>query len=284
MNIQALIESAGFTSVANVSKISGGDINAAYRFTAGNQDYFIKVNDAEKFPDLFRNEANGLNEIREKSAFKIPKIITFGERDAFQYLILELLTEGKASEQSWSAFAQNLAQMHKVTQENFGFYEDNYFGSQPQVNTEKINWPQFYAENRILPSIRQMVDKGVGSSKDAANAEKLCYKLPEIYPDERPSLIHGDLWSGNYFIMKNTAITVIDPAVYYGHREMDLAMAMLFGGIPEGFYHSYFEHFPVAPEFSERVEFSQLYPLIFHAIRFGGGYIPSVQRILAKFS
>ncbi len=283
MNIQEIIESAGFPDIRNISKLSGGDINAAYRFSSGKDDFFIKINDAEKFPALFENEASGLNEIRLKSDFKIPEIIKVGESKNQQFLILEFLPNGNATEEAWIQFAETLAKMHRVTQEDFGFYENNYLGTQPQDNSARKSWSAFYAENRILPAMKQMFDKGISSRSELKFAENLCVRLPEIYPEESPSLIHGDLWAGNYFVMENTAITVIDPAVYYGHREMDLAMAMLFGGFPEVFYKNYFEHFPVAPGFSERVEVSQLYPLIFHAVRFGGSYISSVQQILKKF-
>ncbi len=283
MNIQEIIEQAGFAQHRTISKLSGGDINAAYRFTAENDPYFIKINDAEKYPELFQKESNGLNEIRKKSRFKIPEIVKVGGNDRHQYLILEFLPEGNATEVAWIEFAANLANMHQVSNEAFGFYENNYLGTQPQDNSHKNNWADFYAENRILPAMKQMFDKGIASRNDLKNTDRLCARLAEIYPSEKPSLIHGDLWAGNYFVTESSEITVIDPAVYYGHREMDLAMAMLFGGFPETFYKNYFECFPVAPGFQERVEVSQLYPLIFHAVRFGGSYITSVQRILKKF-
>lgn len=282
-DLAAVLEGTEFHSPENVQQVSGGDINAAFSFTKYSSKYFIKLNDAGSYPGLFEKEANGLKEIARNSSFRIPEIHSTGKNDKFQYLIMEFLQEGKAKTNSWADFALHLAAMHRVEGDQFGFVEDNYLGTQVQDNTKKSSWAQFYAENRLLPSMKQMYDKGVADLKDLNLLENICNKLDDIYPLENSSLLHGDLWNGNYHILSDGHITVIDPAVYYGHREMDLAMCMLFGGFPDEFYQTYFADFPLEAGFSERVEVSQLYYLIFHAIRFGGSYISHVGRILKKF-
>lgn len=283
MELLPLLYSAGYDDAAEIQKISGGDINSAYSFSAAGRNYFVKLNSASKYPNLFHNEANGLKEISKKSNFKIPEIVKIGHFENIQFLIMEFLEAGTATKDSWFHFGKNLATLHGVSQEHFGFYEDNYLGTQKQDNSLSASWPDFYTANRLLPSIRQMFDKGLADKKDVRKLENLCSKLGEIYPEERPSLLHGDLWNGNYHILKSGEITVIDPACYYGHREMDLAMCLLFGGFPQEFYSHYFTDFPVQPGFENRVEVSQLYYLIFHAIRFKSSYISSVKTILNKF-
>lgn len=278
-----LLRENGFPDGDSIGKLSGGDINAAYRFKSDGRDYFVKINTLHPHPALFEKEANGLQELKKYSDFHIPDVKGTGSDGVNQFLVLEFLPPGKASQKSWEQFAQRLATMHRQTRENFGFYEDNYLGTQPQDNRFKNSWPAFYAENRLLPSIRQMFDKNMGSRTAVKQTENLCKKLPEIYPEEPAALIHGDLWSGNYLIMQTGEMTLIDPAVYYGHREMDIGMAQLFGGFSEVFYKVYQQFYPLEKGITERLEISQLYPLIFHAIRFKGSYIPAVERILSKF-
>lgn len=281
--VKKILHHNGFPDAHEIRKLSGGDINVACRFRSSGQDFFIKVNTAELYPGLFDKEANGLAELKKHSDFSIPEVIGTGNDGEHQFLILEFLPPGKATQGSWEEFAHRLAKMHRHSNEKFGFFEDNYLGTQPQDNSLRSSWALFYAENRLLPSIRQMFDKKIGSHSVIRQTENLCKKLPEIYPQERPALIHGDLWSGNYHVVQGGEITLIDPAVYYGHREMDLGMAQLFGGFPDLFYETYQQLYPLEKGLEHRLEISQLYPLIFHAIRFGGGYISSVERILSRF-
>lgn len=278
-----ILRSHGFTDVRDLSKLSGGDINAAFHFRSVGQDYFIKVNSSAPHPDLFEREANGLDELKKHTEFHIPEVVGTGKDGEHQFLILEFLHPGRAGTTSWRDFAERLAKMHRYSNTKFGFFENNYLGTQPQDNREKESWAEFYAENRLLPSIRQMYDKKIGSRAVVRQTEQLCKKLTEIYPEELPALVHGDLWSGNYHVMQSGEITLIDPAVYYGHREMDLGMARLFGGFPDVFYDVYARYYPLESGLEERLQISQLYPLIFHAIRFKGSYIGAVERILAKF-
>ena len=284
MYLRKVLSETIFANADKIQKISGGDINAAYKFSNGTDDFFIKLNNADQYPELFQKEANGLDELRANSAFKIPEIIHVGKHPNTQFLILEFLPSGNLKQNSWKNFAENLAAMHKVSQKYFGFYEHNYLGTQKQDNSPKNSWAEFYSESRIEPSMKQAFDKGVFEQPYLKKAENICSKFSEIFPEEPSSLLHGDLWNGNYHVLQSGEITLIDPAVYYGHREIDLGMAFLFGGFDEEFYQIYSEHYPLEPGFEQRYEISQLYPLIFHAIRFGGSYTGHVKRILDKFS
>lgn len=279
---EKLLHAAGFYEIKNLRRISGGDINEAFAFFSKEQEYFVKINQLQDFPDLFEKEASGLQHLSENTTFRIPRVFSQGIFEEWQFLVMEFLPKGQANAKDWQFFAERLAAMHRVTREKFGFFEDNYLGTHPQGNSPKKSWAEFYSENRILPGIRQMYDTGIADKSLAKNAERLCSTLSEIYPKEPPSLIHGDLWGGNYLATENE-ITIIDPAVCYAHREMDIAVAKLFGGYPQIFYESYQELYPMESGLEERLPVSQLYHLIFHAVQFGGGYIRRVKEILTKF-
>jgi fructosamine-3-kinase len=151
-----------------------------------------------------------------------------------------------------------------------------------QDNTPHPLWSPFYTQCRIMPFVRQLRDTGLLANRDVTAAENLCKELPSIFPRETPSLLHGDLWSGNFMFTVNGP-AIFDPAVYYGHREMDIGMSLLFGGFDEKFYESYNRVYPFAKGWRQRVPYAQLYPLLAHAVFFGGHYISSVEEILKPF-
>lgn len=281
--VHNLLVEAGYEP-QNIRSVSGGDINAAYAFETFGKKYFLKCNTKEGLPQLFEKEKNGLEELDKYSKFHIPIVIKVGEFEDWQYLVLEFLEEGRPSKKSWEDFGISLAEMHCQTAAKFGFFEDNYLGSRHQDNSYKNDWPTFYAENRILPLVKWLVDEKLISHNHIKFADHLCHRLSEIYPNEAPALTHGDLWSGNYFVQKNSEITILDPAVYYAHREMDLGFAKLFGGFNAEFYDAYHQNFPLESGWENRLRISQLYPLLFHALRFGGSYVGSVEGILKQFS
>lgn len=270
-------------AVKGISTVHGGDINETYCLIGDEKKYFLKVNDANRYPGMFEKEAKGLQALENGSGLVIPKVVRFGEADRQQYLILEWLEKGRPEENFWEEFGSALAEMHKKSQEYFGFEEDNFIGSLPQKNTKYESWSRFYSECRVLPLVRQLIDSGSFSKQDTLSAEAFCKRLNEIFPEEHPSLLHGDLWSGNYMIVDGGRASIYDPAVYYGHREMDLGMTLLFGGFSALFYEAYNEIYPLEKHWRQRVRYTQLYPLLVHAILFGGHYINSVREILKNF-
>ena len=198
--------------------------------------------------------------------------------------MLEWLETTNTTPETWESFGTGLAQLHKTTQENFGFYEDNYLGTYLQNNKTYNTWSEFYASCRILPMIKLLYDQKKVNHITVVAADNFSKELDNIFPVEQPSLLHGDLWNGNFLSAKNDETYLIDPAVYYGHREMDIGMSRLFGGFDPQCYKSYNDTYPLQKSWEERLPYAQLYPMLFHAYAFGGHYIESVKSILKKFN
>ena len=232
-----------------------------------------KVNDAKEYPSLFAKEATGLQELRRNTTLIVPVPLHQGEIEGKQYLILNWLNAGIASTKGWQQFGNALAQMHQIAQPYFGFSDDNYIGSLYQPNQRCDTWHQFYGEFRILPLAKLLFEVAAFSKQDLKNAERLCESLEQRFPSEEPALLHGDLWSGNFLCGHNGEPVLIDPAVYYGHREMDIAMTQLFGGFSDEFYRGYNDVYQLKKDWQQRLPYSQLYPLLVHAVLFGGSYV-----------
>ncbi|GAB5424296.1 MAG: fructosamine kinase family protein [Crocinitomicaceae bacterium] len=233
---------------------------------------------------MLEKEAIGLKELSQKSSFCIPEVIGHFEDENQQYLILGFIESGNQSVNFWSDFGEQLATLHQVSSDSFGWKSDNYIGSLPQKNDKRNDWGSFYAEMRILPQLKMAFDKGWINSTDIRNGEKLCLQFDALFPKEAPALLHGDLWSGNYMTDASGNPVLIDPAVYYGHREMDLGMMHLFGGFSQVLFDAYHAHFPLEKLWRERIPLTQLYPLLVHVNLFGGTYVQSVRSIFQKYS
>ncbi|WP_313580468.1 fructosamine kinase family protein [Chishuiella sp.] len=270
--------------IETIVPIKGGDINDAFRIESFNKKYFLKVNSATNFPNLFIKEARALNTIKETKTFPIPKILNLGEvgKD-FQYLLLEWIEPSTPTVVNWEKLGRNLAKLHQNTNNQFGWSEDNYIGIVLQPNKFENNWNDFYAQNRILPMMKLLKNKQLITSKQIKSAENLCKQFDSIFPKEKPALIHGDFWNGNIISGEKGEFNLIDPAIYYGNREMDIAMAKLFGGFDDTFFDAYQEINPLEPGYEERLPVTQLFPLLIHAYLFEGYYVKDVQTILKKF-
>jgi fructosamine-3-kinase len=269
--------------VQRYERVHGGDINVAYCLITASGKYFLKLNDKDRYEGMFEKEARGLELLRKNSSILIPIVIKQGVTDDKQWLLLEWLEKGFAQKDMWQKFGKALALMHKQPQHYFGLYEDNYIGSLKQVNNEHHDWASFFAECRIMPLAKILAEKGDFSSQDIDAANSLCTRLDEIFPKEPASVLHGDLWAGNYLIHASGYAAVYDPAVYFGHREMDIGMTKLFGGFDQQFYESYNETYPLEKHWQKRMSITQLYPLLVHAVLFGGHYISSAKNIMQPF-
>jgi fructosamine-3-kinase len=268
---------------ASIKAVHGGDINEAYCVSADSSKYFLKVNQAGRYPEMFSKERDGLAALRSCSEIQVPEAIQCGAFSGHQFLLLEWIERGDPTSDGWEKFGTAVAAIHKRPQQQFGWHSDNYIGSLPQVNTPSTSWVEFYSSKRILPLVNLLFDNKSFSLKDVKAAESFCNRLPEIYPIEPPSLLHGDLWSGNFMFDTKGRVWIFDPAVYCGHREMDIAMTRLFGGFDERFYAAYSTAYPLAADLNSRLRFSQLYPILVHAVLFGGGYIGQAAGIIKKF-
>lgn len=232
---------------------------------------------------MFLKEASGLLELRQAKGVKIPEVYATGKFEIFQYLIMEFLKTGSPRPSFWKNFAEGLAIIHQVTKAYYGLKEDNYIGILKQQNTPHNTWAAFYAENRIMPLIIAAENTHKLSRVERIAAEKLCKRLPNYIPDSGPSLLHGDLWAGNFLVTKEGLPAIYDPAPYYGNREMDIAMSLLFGGFDKQFYSLYEEIFPMEKNFRQRIRLYQLYPLLVHLNLFGSGYFMQVKEILEAY-
>ncbi|WP_114791387.1 fructosamine kinase family protein [Niabella yanshanensis] len=267
----------------SIIQLNGGDINKAYAVTTATQRYFLKINTALLYPAMFIREANGLHILKNHSQLKVPEVIETGVLNDYQFLLLEWIEEDKATIPLLYQFGEKIAEMHLNSQPDYGLKDDNYIGSLPQINTLTSNWPEFYANCRLLPLVKLLRDKHLLSSGDVAKANQFCASIKNIFPEEKPALLHGDLWSGNYLRTASGSIAIFDPAVYYGHREMDIAMTKLFGGFPDEFYIGYNDRYPLEKGWHNRLAYAQLYPLLAHAVLFEQPYINRVRTILHRF-
>lgn len=264
--------------------VSGGSINSCYRLKAGDGYWFIKVNSARAYQDIFLTEAQGLKTLLRTATVAVPTVIGHGAAAGDQFLLLEWIEQGLATAESWQSFGGQLANLHKHSARYYGLDFDNYIGSLPQSNCQCSHWTEFFVTHRLEPLLKMALNKGLISSSVLSDFTALFKALPELYPIEKPALLHGDLWSGNVLTSITGQTVLVDPAVYFGHREMDIAMTCLFGGFSPEFYAAYNEEFPLASGWQERLDIWNLYPLLVHLNLFGGAYLSSIKSTLKRYA
>lgn len=273
-SIKNRIEKELNSKIISSRSVGGGCINDAETiFTNNGRSFFLKKNFSTP-DDMFFKEANGLKELKKANAIRVPEVILVDKN----FILLEQINSGKKSKSFNEDFGRSFAKLHKFSAEHFGFYEDNYIGSTPQKNIpsedEKNNWIKFYFNKRILFQYKVLESNGYADSAIKKRIALLENKIEKILAGSEniPSLLHGDLWSGNYMIDENGNACLIDPAIYYGNREADLAMTKLFGGFSSTFYNSYQETFPLPDGYGYRENIYKLYHIMNHLNLFGGGY------------
>ena len=265
---------------SQIVKLTGGDINEVYQVFFQEKSVVVKMNNSLSLPQLFEKEKQGL-ELLSKSTFIVPNTIKTGSIEDTQFLIMDYIEQG--TKLNWGIFGHKLAQLHLIEGKYFGLDHDNYIGSLEQVNQEYEEWSEFYTNNRLLALTAKARDQKLFEKKHCIWVEKLCQRLDELIPACRPSLIHGDLWSGNLLIHTSGHPGLIDPAVYYGHPEMDWAMLSLFGSYPEEALDHYQSLNPLEKGLNERIDIHQLYPLLVHLILFGISYLSRIESALKKY-
>ncbi|HEY2725672.1 MAG TPA: fructosamine kinase family protein [Parafilimonas sp.] len=270
-------------NIVNCKQIFGGDINQTFHLQTDIGSFFLKLNDGS-LQDIFEKEFYGLQLLHQTKAIKIPVPVLHGSFNNQIFLVTEFIQKGNPSKNFWQIFAHQLALLHKHGNYQFGFSINNYIGSLHQQNNFCNTWNEFYATQRILPLTQLAYNQNKFDKQDLFLAEKLCNRFDKLFTAEKPSLIHGDLWNGNFMCDENGNSVIYDPAVYYGNREMDIAMSILFGGFDESFYAYYNEIFPLQKDWRERVKLCQLYPLLVHLILFGEHYYFDVKNILKIYN
>lgn len=265
-----------------MSSVGGGCIADSQRITTlSGKKFFLK----QGFTNgMFEKEAHGLQELSIPGVIRIPKVINVGA----DYLILEHIEGGARKKDFFEDFGHKFALLHQYSAPKFGFFEDNFIGSTPQKNTpsdaEATNWPLFYWNNRLFFQFRLAEKNGYADQQLKSLISKLENRLEKILEnsEEPPALLHGDLWGGNYMTDESGNPVLIDPAVYYGHREADLAMTKLFGGFSKVFYEAYNETYPLKPGFERREPAYLLYHVLNHLNLFGSGYYGQAIQLLKQ--
>lgn len=260
------------------SSLHGGDINDIFHLQCKEGDFALKIN--TRLPGIFEAEAKGLDLLRSSGSFRIPELIAHGSLDSLFYLLIEFISPGKKQQDFWQSFGKNLAVLHSRQEDRFGLDHDNFIGSLPQSNRLCDTAEEFYITQRLEPQLKTAFDKGF-RFRDIPRFYKT---ISDEIPEEAASLLHGDLWSGNYLTDSSGQPVLIDPASAFAPREMDLAMMQLFGGFPDEVFEIYHENFPLEPGWQSRTDIWQLYYVLVHLNLFGSGYLHRVESILQKYS
>lgn len=307
---RALVELFGSSvKIVQTDRVSGGDINKAYGLSLNTGDkIFMKAN-AKNNAAFFTAEAAGLTAIKSTGAISTPEILCTGTDDGedvgYSFLLLKFIKSGGKKADYWETLGTELAAMHKADTSDFikrsggrddkstdksnapadgrfGFFQDNFVGARAQKNTPYSSWIDFFRDYRLAPQFRDA--DSYFSSEDRKKITKLLDNLDHflIEPDY-PSLLHGDLWSGNVMCGPDGKAMLIDPACYVGNREADIAMTELFGGFPGEFYEAYKKAAPLEPGYEERRDLYNLYQLLNHLNIFGSGYLGPVLSIVSEY-
>ncbi len=246
--------------------------------------FFLKENN-DYLIEMFKAEAIGLQALLEKYPLRVPIPLAVGTDASSSFLIMENIVSSHSSDRFWVDFGKALAQMHKAGgSRQFGFISDNYIGSTRQDNGNSEKWTLFFAEKRLLFQVELARSKGLCDRYVSDGIEKICHRIDGLLPEpDNPSLLHGDLWSGNFIRGEDGEAVLIDPAVYYGHREADLAMTELFGGFNNSFYQAYNDEFSIDKDYRNRRDLYNLYHMLNHLNLFGSSYYGSVRSIISTY-
>ena len=282
--LKAALAAALGSGIASARAIAGGDINRAYEVALDDgRRLFVKANGRSP-RGMFVAEARGLGWLGQAGALRIPAVVAVAApQDPQQFLVLELVATGAPARDFDERLGRGLATLHRFGAPGFGLDQDNFIGWLPQANGAAGSWPEFYRARRLEAQLRRAADEGRATSRMRQGFERLFGALQDLCgPAEPPARLHGDLWGGNLLCDDRGAPCLIDPAVYGGHREIDLAMMRLFGGFSPRVFDAYHEAWPLADGHRERVSLYQLYPLMVHVNLFGGGYVGSVEAALER--
>lgn len=280
-HIKSVIELKLDDEIISSKNQTGGEINyASIIKLSDGKSLFLKWN-SSAYEYMFEAESKGLKILSDANTdLLIPDVVEAGK----DFLLLSLLVPSSENSESAYNFGTELAKLHKHSADTFGLDHDNFIGKLPQSNHQLQNWADFFVSERIEPQIKLGIQSGKFENNLIRIVDAFHKTVQDLFPNEQPALLHGDLWSGNYMFTKSGAASIYDPAVYYGHREMDIAMTRLFGGFSSDFYEGYNSEYPLADGFEGRVELCNLYPILVHANLFGGGYVRRANEILRQYS
>lgn len=269
-------------AVEGASSVGGGCINQAHRIEGNGRRFFVKLNNSVSL-SMFEAEAAGLQELHDSHTLRVPVPVCWGNNSSAAWLVLEYLEMGKASRSGGAALGSGLAAMHHVSSEEFGWIRNNTIGATPQINEHSTDWIGFWRKYRLGYQLQLAKANGY-SGRIQTQGERLIEQLDVFFPAMQPvaSLLHGDLWSGNYSFDGTGQPVVFDPAVYFGDRETDIAMTELFGGFPDAFYAAYREAYPLDPGYTTRKTLYNLYHILNHLNLFGSGYLRQAEQMTGQ--
>jgi fructosamine-3-kinase len=277
------IENALNCTVINAAPVSGGDISKAYKIITRSGCFFCKYHHGANGFLMLKSEKEGLEAILASRTIRAPRVLYLGALNKGGVLLMEYIEAKSPSDRDMERLGRGLASLHKVSADVFGWTSDNYIGSLPQKNTPNASWPEFYVENRLLPQLVLAIDHGRLRRGEVPERTELLAGITKHCKADTPSLIHGDLWGGNYLIDEQGEAVLIDPSISYADPGMDLAMSKLFGGFSSSFYDAYAESFPSPLATKAAIELYQLYYLSVHLNLFGASYAPAVRSILKRY-
>jgi fructosamine-3-kinase len=277
------LEEATSQVVRDSRRLHGGDVSDAYCVTFANEEKLFVKTHRNAPAGMFKAEAKGLQWLAKANALHIPHVVAYSSEDQTQapFIALEYVEQGRTTALYDEQLGHGLAKLHQSGADTFGLSFDNFIAVLPQSNTPKPTWKEFYHTCRLEPLLTHATRKHLISTSLRLKFDALFSRMSTLVgPDEPPHRLHGDLWSGNALCNHQGKPCLIDPAVYGGHREMDLAMMHLFGGFRTRCFDAYHEAYPLCPGHAERIPLYQLYPLLVHVNLFGSSYIPSVENAL----
>ena len=280
---QVLFETLGpLAQLKSASLIAAGNHNQGIRLETNEGIFFLKLNfDHER--NILAKESEGLQKLQKSTFLKIPQTFGHGRIEDYNYLLSEFIPSSRQQLDYWEDLGLGLAHLHLNHAGEFGLESDNYIASLSQKNHQTESWLDFFIEQRLEPMLGMAYFDKLIPLDFLKKFQAIYPHLESLFPKEKPSLLHGDLWSGNVICDQEGKPCLIDPAVYYGHREMDLAFSRLFGGFDSRFYEAYESIVPLEPDFESRMGVYNLYPLLVHLNLFGTAYLPGIEKIVKRF-
>ena len=280
---QVLFETLGpMAQLKSASLIAAGNHNQGVRLETNEGIFFLKLNfDHER--NILAKESEGLKKLKKSTFLRVPQTFGHGRIEDYNYLLSEFIPTSRQQLDYWEDLGLGLAHLHLNHSSEFGLESDNYIASLPQKNHQSDSWLDFFIEQRLEPMLGAAYFDRLIPLDFLKKFQAIYPRLDSLFPKEKPSLLHGDLWSGNVICDHQGKPCLIDPAIYYGHREMDLAFSRLFGGFDSRFYEAYESITPLEPGFESRIGVYNLYPLLVHLNLFGPAYLPGIEKIVKRF-
>lgn len=268
----------------NTKSLSGGSISSAFLLEHSEGAYFLKINSSSEAQKMFHAEQKGLQAIEETASIAVPKVHHVGLFENNAFLLMDFVESKSPSANDYKALGKQLAELHLNHKEAFGFTADNFIGGLPQQNKQHSDWCSFYWHERIAPQMQMAKQANLLQTNEMVSEQTAISVFKELLGnDVKPSVLHGDLWAGNYLIATDGTPYLIDPATYWGHSMVDIAMSKLFGGYSAAFYDAYHKVIPTTNNYNAQIDLYQLYFLLVHLNMFGRSYYGGVAAILKRY-